>query len=167
MKRGIRIERARPRQAVELTAIAHNAKRHWGYPERWIRIWKKQLTVLPEFVAQNPTFVALRRRRAIGFCALRPWRSVVEIQHFWVRPEAMGFGVGRALFVRAVGAARRAGYSRLRIVSDPNAEGFYRQMGARRVGLSRSRLEGRWRELPVLYFALASPGRSRAVRGSS
>ena len=30
-----------------LTQIALAAKRHWGYPERWIEIWSSQLTFSP------------------------------------------------------------------------------------------------------------------------
>jgi GNAT superfamily N-acetyltransferase len=160
----IRIERARPAQAAELTGLAHSAKRHWGYPERWIRHWRKQLTIGPEFVTWHHTFVAIERRRVVGCCAVRPWRGFADFEHLWVRPDAMGRGVGRALFDHAVKVARRAGFGRMRILADPNAEGFYRRMGARRVGVSRSRLEGGWRELPVMHFALASRRDSRAVR---
>ncbi|MCL4530843.1 MAG: hypothetical protein M1485_06230 [Chloroflexi bacterium] len=35
----IEIRRALPEEADALTEIAIAAKRHWGYPERWIEIW--------------------------------------------------------------------------------------------------------------------------------
>jgi len=164
MSRKVRIHRARPVQAVELTEIAHHAKRHWGYPERWLKRWRRQLTIRPGWVARHPTFVATDGSQIVGFAGIRPWRRFVQLEHLWVRPEAMGRGLGRALFEHAVRAARRAGFARMRIVSDPNAEGFYRRMGARRVSVSRSRLEGRLRELPVMHLTLATRRDSRAPR---
>ena len=41
----IRIRRATTDDAATLTAIAHAAKRHWGYPEQWIESWSDQLTL--------------------------------------------------------------------------------------------------------------------------
>ncbi len=70
----------------------------------------------------------------------------------WVAPERVGGG-GAALFAHAVETARAEGASQLRISSDPNAEGFYVKMGARRVGEVPSRPPGRM--LPLLVFRLA------------
>jgi len=44
----LHIRRAVPAEAGLLTEIAHAAKRHWGYPENWIRRWKSDLTITPE-----------------------------------------------------------------------------------------------------------------------
>jgi hypothetical protein len=46
----------------------------------------------------------------------------------------MGTGIGRMLWQDCLGAAARIGLSEIRIESDPFAEGFYRAMGATRVG---------------------------------
>ena len=40
----------------------------------------------------------------------------------------------------------------LEIESDPNADGFYQRMGARRFGTRFTALEGQPRELPVLVY---------------
>jgi hypothetical protein len=40
--------------------------------------------------------------------------------------------------------------SEIEIVSDPNAEGFYRKMGAHRIGESVSEIDGQPRRLPRL-----------------
>jgi hypothetical protein len=36
----MQIVRAKPEDAETLTEIAHAAKRHWDYPERWIEAWR-------------------------------------------------------------------------------------------------------------------------------
>jgi len=40
----------------------------------------------------------------------------------------------------------------MRIESDPNAEGFYLRMGARRIGIKAAEVDGVQRELPVLVY---------------
>ena len=54
----ISIRRARPEEANELTRIALAAKRHWGYPERWMEIWRPQLTFSIDYFEQNEIWVA-------------------------------------------------------------------------------------------------------------
>ncbi|MFE9576471.1 GNAT family N-acetyltransferase [Nocardia sp. NPDC006044] len=53
-------------------------------------------------------------------------------------PEAIGTGVGTALFRHALDTARRAGFERLVIEADPNAEPFYRAVGASGIGTVES-----------------------------
>ena len=147
------IVRARPEDAETLTEIAFAAKRHWGYPERWIQVWRDLLTVTPELITANPTFSAIEDDQVVGFSLLtttpRP-----DLTHLWVLPSAMGRGIGRALFECAVAEARALGLTTFEIESDPNAEAFYRHMGAKRVGANMTEIEGERRELPLLIYAV-------------
>ena len=147
----MQIVRARPEDAETLTKIAFAAKRHWGYPERWIQLWRDVLTVTPELVAANPTFSAIEDDRVVGFSSLTT-KPRPDLTHLWVLPSARGRGFGRALFERAAGEARALGISAFEIESDPNAEAFYRRMGAERVGTNVTELEGERRELPLLIY---------------
>lgn len=146
------ITRAVPTQANCLTEIAHAAKRHWGYPEHWIRSWQAALTVTPDQVAQQLTFVATLHHRPVGFYALSSSEKHVSLEHLWVHPTAMGQGIGRHMFQHAAQQVTRSGAHVLFIESDPHAEGFYRRMGARRVGQTVSHLEGQARRLPLLIY---------------
>jgi hypothetical protein len=47
------------------------------------------------------------------------------------------------------------GFRELEIESDPNAEGFYQRMGARRAGTSIHEGQQGRRELPILIYELA------------
>jgi GNAT superfamily N-acetyltransferase len=120
--------------AAALTRIAHAAKRHWGYPEAWMRLWNRDLTVSPRFIAAHRVACAIADERIVGFYALSREASIFELEHMWVGPEHMGRGVGARLFAHAVETVRALGGDRLTIASDPNAEAFYRRMGARRLG---------------------------------
>lgn len=149
----IQIRRARPEEALVLTEIAHAAKRHWGYPENWIQHWKADLTITPEFIARNEMYVALSDDEILGCCAIAFDESVAELEHMWIRPEHIGTGVGRALFLHLKERAANLKVPVLEISADPNAEGFYKRMGATRIGEVQSEIEGHSRVLPRLTLA--------------
>lgn len=128
------IRRATPDEAATLTEIAHAAKRHWKYPEDWIQRWKDDLTITPEFILNNEVFIAEIDDEIAGCCALVVNGSLAEIEHMWLKPEHMGTGIGRALFAHAKQRAVERGANVLELSADPNAEGFYARMGAKRVG---------------------------------
>ena len=137
------IRRAYPADAEALTALAHAAKRHWGYPEEWIALWRRDLTFAPEFIERHPVHCAVEGDALVGVYALLFAGADCELEHFWIAPARMGKGVGRALFEDAVERCRAIGAQRLWITADPNAEGFYQRMGARRVGEVPSTPAGR------------------------
>lgn len=88
----------------------------------------------------------------VGVIALSFDRDRAEVEHLWVDPDAMGEGLGRALFEEAAALARERGAKRIDIDADPNAERFYEKLGARRVGATPSHPPGR--SLPRLVFTL-------------
>jgi GNAT superfamily N-acetyltransferase len=149
------IRRARGADAERLTAIAHAAKRHWGYPARWIRLWRADLTLTPRFIARHPVYCAERGGAVVGFYALSGRGAERELEHMWVDPPHMGGGVGTVLFRHALATLRAGGGRRLRIAADPHAAGFYRALGARLAGEVASRPRGR--TLPLLVVDIAAP----------
>jgi GNAT superfamily N-acetyltransferase len=108
------------------------------------------LTISPEFIRRNGVYAAVVEGKPVGFYALVVEGREIELEHLWVLPERMGAGIGRALFNDAVGRAASLGAEVLGIESDPNAEGFYRRMGATRVGGISYSIAGQKRTLPVL-----------------
>jgi GNAT superfamily N-acetyltransferase len=150
--RTMQIVRAKPEDAKALTHIAVTAKRHWHYPKRWMESWRELLPIRPEFIAAHDTYVAVAEGRRVGFYGLSSADGKLRLDHLWVLPDAMGGGVGRLLFTHALERVRALGFQSLEIESDPNAEGFYQRMGARRVGTRITELEGQRRELPVLIY---------------
>ena len=150
----IKIIRAIPSQSEILTQITFAAKRHWGYPERWIQIWSNILTVSTEFIEENETYVAQVRDEPVGFYAISIEENKASLEHMWVLSEYMGQGIGAKLFDHALSRCKELGVRALEIESDPNAQGFYEHMGAKRVGQSASELDGQTRILPILEINL-------------
>lgn len=147
------IRRAQDSDCGELTAVAHAAKRSWNYPEGYIRLWTNDLTVTTELVRDHPVYVATDADGVVGFYALTGTPPALELEHFWVTPGRMRQRVGATLFAHAIQVARAAGAATITIASDPNAQGFYEKMGARRIAEVPSTPAGR--TLPVLQVDVA------------
>ena len=153
----MKIRKASTEDYPTLTRLAHEAKRHWGYPEHWIKHWEQALTITPEYIASNQVFVAEDDdERILGFYALVVSQALAELDHMWVSPEHMGTGVGKALFIHAMRGAKGQNISEVEILSDPHAEEFYKKMGAYRTGESFSEIDGQPRVLPRLAIDPAS-----------
>lgn len=148
------VRRAQTGEAQLLTAIAHAAKRSWGYPDDVIRLWHEDLTVTSDYIDRHEVFVATGGGNIVGFCALteiaydKDSEPQLQIDHMWVEPSAMGTGIGGTLLREAKRRASQRGFESVIVFSDPNAEGFYIKAGARRVTTVPSVVAGR--VLPVL-----------------
>jgi GNAT superfamily N-acetyltransferase len=158
------IRKATLDEAEVLTQIAHDAKRYWGYPESWVERWKDDLTLTAEFISSNEVYVVetdpdLRSEAEsviAGFYAIAMSGEKAELEHMWVRPERIGSGCGKELMMHALETAAFLNAAALEISADPNAEGFYKRMGATRIGEIHSEIEGQPRTLPRLSIKLDS-----------
>lgn len=91
----IRIRPVNPKESKILTEIALAAKRHWGYPERWIEIWTPQLTSSPQFFDSNESWAAVDGDAPIAFYTLLDANEIASIENLWVLPAYMGHGIGK------------------------------------------------------------------------
>jgi ribosomal protein S18 acetylase RimI-like enzyme len=148
------IRKALPTDANALTRIAISAKRHWGYPERWMQIWIPQLTFSPQYFDDNESWVAVEGGAPVAFYTLQERQGIAWLENLWVQPEWMGRGIGKKLFLHAANLARQRAFTHLQLEADPNAVGFYEKMGMHRVGERRSQIEGQPRTLPIMEMKL-------------
>lgn len=137
-----------------LSEIAISAKRHWGYPERWMEIWTPQLTFTPDYFEEHEGWVVEDGDRPIAFYTLDDHNGTAWLENLWVLPEYIGKGIGKELFHHATALARRRGYKSLQLEADPNAMGFYEKMGMKKVGERQSEVDGSTRILPIMETAL-------------
>jgi GNAT superfamily N-acetyltransferase len=145
----ITIRRADPAEWVALSDLALRSKAHWGYDEEFLDACREELTVAASDVERLRVTVADDAGAIVGFYALDGGPPETELCFFFVEPERIGGGIGRMLWRQCRATAAQIGASRIRIESDPYAEGFYLAMGAVRVGEAPSQsIPGR--TLPVL-----------------
>src|SRR5271169_3817674 len=98
----IEILRALPEDAELLTEIAIAAKSYWGYPERWMQIWKPELTFDAEYFVKNESWAANIENQTLGFYTVLEKDDIAWLENLWVKPSEMGQGIGSALFKHAV-----------------------------------------------------------------
>ena len=148
------IQRASPDQAERLTNIAFAAKAYWGYPQRWMELWRPQLTITAEYIEENESWIAFAGEIPIGFYTVQEKNGNAWIENLWVLPDFIGKGIGQLLFSHAVELSRQRGYKILQLEADPNAAGFYEKMGMKKIGERISAIESLPRRLPIMELEL-------------
>ncbi len=151
----IEILRALPEHADQLTQITIAAKRHWGYPDKWMQLWIPVLTISWEYISENETWMRVVENKPVAYYSLKQDLGELWLDNLWVLPEHMGQGLGRSLFEHALERSRSRGFSSLKIEADPNAQSFYEKMGARKIGeRQHGEMDGQPRILPVMEISL-------------
>jgi GNAT superfamily N-acetyltransferase len=118
-----------------LTAIAVASKAHWGYDAEFMENCRAEISVLPEEIERLTVVAAQAGAEIAGFYSLEPdGAGGGELHKLFVRPDFMGHGIGRRLFEDACHRARSEGYLAVSLDSDPNALGFYKEMGCSVIG---------------------------------
>jgi GNAT superfamily N-acetyltransferase len=150
-----------------LTRLIRAGKAHWGYPAEWLDAWKSDLTISPEQIEAWYVRTASFQGELVGFFALAHHDGDWWLEHLWLAVDRIGQGFGSELFRHAMAAAAGLGAVRVRIEADPNAEGFYRHMGAKRDGERVSAVTGTARIVPRLVFKLvAEQGKQRGLESN-
>lgn len=88
------------------------------------------LVVNPELALSGHAAVAEEAGGLLGVVQIELDESGAELDLLFVEPDAMGRGVGAALFEWACRTARQAGAKSMAILADPGARPFYERMGA-------------------------------------
>lgn len=126
------------RECPALTELCLRSKAHWGYDAAFLAACREELTLRPAEIETTRLAVAEREGAVVGLVQVARKAEDADLLKLFVAPEAMGAGVGRALFDWAVAAARDLGAARLLIEADPDAAPFYERLGARRIGMAPS-----------------------------
>jgi GNAT superfamily N-acetyltransferase len=136
------LRRADRLDAERCTALAFAAKAHWGYPASWLEAWAPQLTILPAYIDQHRVTVACDARDILGVCAIEDHQDHWMLEHVWIAPPFQRHGIGRALVLDALDAARRLSPMPVCLLADPFAQEFYARLGARMTGWVAAPMDG-------------------------
>lgn len=131
------IRRAEERDAGRLTRLVRRSRAYEGRYSSMVEGYR----VGPDYIVAHRVFVAVEElageegggERVLGFYSLMV--EPAELDLIFVSDQAQGYGIGRRLVEHMRGEARSAGIDKVRVVSHPPAEGFYRSVGARLVGM--------------------------------
>src|SRR6202162_4106679 len=133
---------------------------HAGHDEAFIDRTMPALTITVPLISANCVQVAQdSTSEVVGVVLVTPTslQGIAQLDGLFVDPAHWKRGIGRVLFGAAVARAKRIKAGALMITAEPSAEGFYKRMGAIRIG------EGPFNFSPETI--LPSLPRHDAVRG--
>jgi GNAT superfamily N-acetyltransferase len=121
----------------ELTRLCVRATMRAGYDEAFIDRVMPGLTITVPLIAGGCVQVAQQNSgEVVGVVAVTTTmlQGIALLYSIFVDPACWKRGVGRVLFEAAVTRARALRAGALMIYAEPSAEGFYKRMGAIRIG---------------------------------
>ncbi|MFB9508570.1 GNAT family N-acetyltransferase [Streptomyces aurantiacus] len=168
----ISVRRATARDAKRLTRLVRGSRAYEGQYAAMVAGYR----VGPDYIETHRVFVAVTADIAdatgegsgggegggssegggqvLGFYSLV--LAPPELDLMFVADRAQGRGVGRLLVAHLKSEARAAGLDRVRVVSHPPAEGFYRSVGAVHVGTASANPPAVVWDRPELEFRISA-----------
>jgi GNAT superfamily N-acetyltransferase len=110
----------------------------WGYDNDFMEACRGELTLDPRDLRSSSIAVAEKDGKIVGVAQVKVVGREADLLKLFIEPTILRSGVGRTLFVWAIGQATSRGANRLVIEADPDAVPFYRRMGAEDCGLAPS-----------------------------
>jgi GNAT superfamily N-acetyltransferase len=148
----------RPATLAELPALSDlcfRSKTYWGYDETFMAACREELTLSASELTNTSIAVAHHGGHLAGMAQIVAEEAICDLLKLFIEPRDIGNGIGKRLFLWAMAEGRHHGATTMTIESDPNAESFYRRMGARNIGtVSSGSLPGR--TLPLLEISLVA-----------
>ncbi|MEV0637568.1 GNAT family N-acetyltransferase [Streptomyces sp. NPDC050619] len=156
------IRRAVARDAKRLTRLVRGSRAYEGQYAAMVAGYR----VGPDYIETHRVFLAVaadeHESRVLGFYSLVLFPP--ELDLLFVADGAQGRGIGRLLVAHMRSEARAAGLDRVRVVSHPPAEGFYRSVGAVHTGTASANPPAVVWDRPELEFRIP-PDAARAPGG--
>lgn len=151
----ITVRRAVARDAKRLTRLVRGSRAYEGQYAAMVAGYR----VGPDYIEAHEVFVAVGTDdpadpagRVLGFYSLV--LVPPELDLLFVADGAQGRGIGRLLVEHMKAEARAAGLDRVRVVSHPPAEGFYRRVGALLTGTASANPPAVAWDRPELEFLI-------------
>ena len=131
------VREARIEEQRELTRLCVRATKHAGHDEAFIDRTMPALTITVPMINANCVQVAQGSTSdfvGVVVVAPTPLHGIAQLHGLFVDPAHWKRGIGRVLFGAAVARAKGIRAGALMITAEPSAEGFYKRMGAIKIG---------------------------------
>jgi GNAT superfamily N-acetyltransferase len=124
------IRDARVEEQWSLIELQRRASMHWDAYREQLAAHPDAIELPIDQITDGLVRVAERDADIVGFAVLfQPVEGACELDGLFVEPAHMGAGVGRALVQDAVRIARDRGATRIDVVANLEAVGFYQRVG--------------------------------------
>ena len=137
MLEGYTVREGKLEEQRELTQLCVRATRRAGYGDAFIERAMPALTITVPLLSNGCVQVtqdAYGRVAGVVAVTTTMVQGIALLYGLYVDPPFWKCGVGRRLFGAATARAKSLDAGALMIYAEPSAEGFYRRMGAVRIG---------------------------------
>ncbi|MBI5930227.1 MAG: GNAT family N-acetyltransferase [Chloroflexi bacterium] len=124
------IRGATPDEADFLTELMRRSKAYWGYTAKWMAAVRDTMQITADQIATHEVFVLEAGDQTVGFCHFYKRPDAIYLEDLFIDPTFIGQGYGKILFQHVIHLAQTWGFEKIIFEADPNAEAFYRKMGA-------------------------------------
>ncbi|RJS59054.1 GNAT family N-acetyltransferase [Bacillus sp. PK3_68] len=126
------IRKAKIHEILQLSELAFQSKAYWGYTDDFMEKCKDDLTVTPCDIEEKHVYVLEDNDKLLAFYSLE--LNPNRLDAFFIKPDYIGKGIGKLLWRDVMDRAKKLNIEEFTLDSEPNAEGFYKKMGAKRIG---------------------------------
>lgn len=143
MKDMIKFVMARPENVEYLRSLAHRSEAHWGYDKKFMEAFDREFNITKDFVLNDPVYMLFENLTPVAFWGLRRDSEIWELEYFYVSEQNLGKGYGKQMWDHMTNWCKEHGAGKIHFVTSHQATGFYEKMGAVKVGVSKSIIDGR------------------------
>ena len=145
------IRLARPDERPMLIGLQRQASLMWEEDRDALLAEPDAIDVPAEQIAEGRVHVCERDGAVAGFCVVLPrGDDSAELDGLFVDPAAWGQGIGRRLMNHGEAVAREGGASRLNVVANKRATGFYLACGFQVLGEVPTQFSMAWSMVKAL-----------------
>ncbi len=149
----MKFRKAQPLEIQELNSLIRESKAFWGYSHEFIQKFMDKFGLSIEHLNKLQIAVMIEQEVMVAVIAFDLKESEPILDYFFLAPRLIGKGFGRKMWHYAVKVAKENNWDTFTFYSDPHSEGFYRHMGAEKIGEFES-FPGRF--VPVMRYKLTT-----------
>jgi N-acetylglutamate synthase-like GNAT family acetyltransferase len=150
----MKIEEAKTFDVNELTELTIRSKSHWNYSKKQIEEWKDDLTITSDYINEKEVYKLIDNKSLIGYYSYFKLNEIdIKMENLFIEPKYIGQGYGKFLMSDFLQRIKEAGFKKVTLDADPNAEKFYSYIGFHIVGQLESSVKDRF--LPIMEMEIS------------
>ncbi|UOB16201.1 GNAT family N-acetyltransferase [Abyssalbus ytuae] len=139
------IKNANPDDHIILTGLVKKSKAFWGYPPSIMKKWDNDLTISSDYILKNVVCKLIFNNTIVGcYSFIKKSSKLVELDFFFILPAYIGKGLGTFMMNDLFKRLKLNNIEIIKVISDPNAENFYKKFGFTTIQKKESLIEGRF-----------------------
>jgi len=132
-----------------LSDLTKKSKSYWGFSEKQLNLWDKELTISAEYIQQNVVFKLVKKEKIIGYYSLIIKDEEWILDNMFVLPAEIGKGHGSALMKHLLSYTSNKNVKRISLDAEPKAVNFYSKHGFHVISEYESSIKDRFLKVMI------------------